>query len=167
MLLISEYVLDCIEYNYKIDKYYPITWAQSTLRDWLNDDFYNEAFDNDSKRIILDSEVNPDNNAEYSTYQGVSTTDKIFLLSINEAEKYMDVDNRISKPTEYTKTLLNGKTYANEAIWWWLRTVGCGDCYAAGVDSRGKLDYDGSLYDRDDAGIRPAMWVDVNKLDEK
>lgn len=38
--LISKYVLDCQPYNDSKD----VIWENSTLHNWLNNEFYNEAF---------------------------------------------------------------------------------------------------------------------------
>ena len=45
----SVYALDCEKYN-DIDE--SVTWETCTLRKWLNEEFYNEAFSSNDKSII-------------------------------------------------------------------------------------------------------------------
>ena len=69
-----------------------ITWADSEIRAWLNDDFLNDAFSKYEQESILLSEIpNPDNE-EYVVDGGRDTKDRIFLLSTDEARRYFDND---------------------------------------------------------------------------
>lgn len=45
-LIISKYGLDAKKYN---EEYQSVTWENCTLRKWLNEDFYNEAFSSKAK----------------------------------------------------------------------------------------------------------------------
>ena len=57
-LLISKYALESSKYN---ENYMEIDWENSTLRSWLNNDFYNTAFSaSDRKRIVTAHNENPD-----------------------------------------------------------------------------------------------------------
>ena len=50
MLVLSRYALDHKPYNEEfVDK---ITWEECTLRKWINDDFYNAAFNKTEKNLI-------------------------------------------------------------------------------------------------------------------
>lgn len=60
-----------------------------SLREWLNEEFYNSAFSNSEKEQILSVTVPADKNPEYDTNSGNDTEDKIFLLSVSEAKKYL------------------------------------------------------------------------------
>lgn len=64
--------------------YYSSNWAKSSLRSWLNDDFYNTAFSSSEKNAIKTSYL--ENKSTYSSVcDAPSTYDKIFLLSYWDA----------------------------------------------------------------------------------
>lgn len=108
-LLISKYGLDCKPYNETKTR---TTWETSDIRSWLNSDFINSAFTTDEDDMIPTITVFADPNPVYDTDPGNETQDKVFLLSIDEANKYFDSDTeRECKPTEYA--LVNG-TFVNE-----------------------------------------------------
>ncbi|GHU64981.1 hypothetical protein AGMMS49983_11920 [Clostridia bacterium] len=101
-LLITENVIDLRPYNEVTDRqaallldesyeYYgndfATTWAECSLRTWLNDDFL-EDFDTEVVRQILDTAVKNDANPKYGIPGGADTMDKVFLLSIDEVNKY-------------------------------------------------------------------------------
>ncbi len=119
MLIIAEKPVCDKPYN---EEFTAVTWERCTLRKWLNEDFYS-SFTDEEKAMIIDTTVVNRDNKKYGTKGGNDTTDKIFLLSIEEAEKQFAND-------------------ASRAVgsWWWLRSPGYSQNYAAGVDD------DGSLY---------------------
>ena len=86
-LLLSKYILARRAYNYPDDD---VIWEYCTLRDWLNDDFYREAFnDEEQNRIVLTSNKSYyyETNDHYEitlTKDFSLTDDHIFLLSIEE-----------------------------------------------------------------------------------
>lgn len=164
-LLISKYALDCQQYNSEQTN---VTWESCTLRKWLNDTFLNDAFNAKQQDIILTSTVTADKNPSYKTAPGNTTTDKVFLLSINEAEKYFSTDEeRKCVPSEYTKA--NG-AYTSSlytkggavTCWWWLRSPGDGQDYAAAAYGDGSVISYGYNVDDADVCVRPAMWVSID-----
>ena len=64
-----------------------ITWEICDMRKYLNGEFYNSFNEFDRSRIIEAANENSDN-PWYGTSGGNSTTDRIFLLSIEEVVKY-------------------------------------------------------------------------------
>ena len=99
ILLISKYALDCQQYN---TEQTDVTWETCTLRSWLNSTFINNAFTEAEQSMIADTKVTADKNLNCSTNPGNDTTDKIFLLSINEVNKYFTTDeSRKCVPTAY------------------------------------------------------------------
>ena len=158
-LLISKYALDCKAYNNaQID----VTWANCTLRDWLNDDFYNAAFSTDYQGLILATNVVTPDNPLHDTDGGVNTTDNVFLLSYGEAGRYFSSNaSRIATPTKYARAM--GIETINETnCWWWLRTPGIYNVDVCGVHDHGGLDDLGCYVDNTQAGVRPAIWVTVS-----
>ncbi len=178
-LVISKYALDCKLYN---EKYESVTWQTSSLRNWLNNDFLNKAFTKKEINRIPTVQVPADENPIYSTNPGVATLDKIFLLSIKEAEQLFATDNaRSCAPTAYAKAQgayasSNYQTSSGEAACvWWLRSPGVDQNCAAYVDSDGDVRHIGSdvnldrgflFIDRyvidDSFGVRPALWITLN-----
>lgn len=162
ILLISKYALDCQQYNTSWDT---VTWETCTLRKWLNGTFINAAFSTEEKALILNANVSADKNPSYSTDPGNATTDKVFLLSINEAKKYFTSDaERKCAPTDYAKaqgtSTSSSCTVGGKATCWcWLRSPGSSQISAAYVYSYGGLDECGDLVDRDNRAVRPALWI--------
>ena len=159
-LVISKYALDCQQYN---TSYTDITWETCTLRKWLNNDFLGAAFSADEKSMIPTVTVSADKNPDYSTNPGNTTQDRVFLLSITEANKYFSSDSaRQCKPTEYA---VAGGAYVNSSngnCWWWLRSPGGNLDSAARVGNGGGVYEYGSDVDGGGIAVRPALWIDLN-----
>ena len=165
-LLISEYALDCVQYNTTGEN---VTWDTCTLRKWLNQSFLNEAFASSEKALISTTTVTADNNPRYPKSQGKDTEDKIFLLSINEAEKYFTNETRQCSPTAYAEAngVYKGDKYTNFSCDWLLRTAGAYDGSVSDVNRSGRIHHAGFDVDDDDFGIRPAMWIDLSLIEEE
>lgn len=165
VLLISKYALDCKQ-QYNTERT-DITWETCSLRKWLNGTFMDSAFDGAEKTIVKESKVSADKNPKYSTDPGNATTDKVFLLSINEAEKYFGSDeDRKCAPTKYAKA--NGAITSNSytkngapTCWWWLRSPGNSQLYAVYVRDDGSVYYLGYNVDYSYPCVRPAVWVSI------
>lgn len=94
LLLLSEKCLDCKKYDDNTNKGGSITWEQSSIRSWLNDEFYTDAFSAEEKDRIILSEV--DNSDNTSAVDGQITLDRVFFLSIGESEKYLLRSNKLN-----------------------------------------------------------------------
>lgn len=157
-LLISKYALDCQPYN---KLHANVTWETCTLRQWLNRDFYNAAFNEKEKNaIITTSIVNIDSLDHFSNIVGEEETeDDVFLLSLDEAEKYYaDDDSRKCQVTEYAVTQGAFKTSKDSLCWWWLRSIGYHLDTAYDVSDYGILGMNSNVKN-DSVAIRPALWV--------
>lgn len=82
---------------------YANDYATSSIRAWLNDNFYNTAFSSSQKASILTSEL--DNKAYDSKYDSKTTYDKVFLLSYSEMQNtaYGFPANRNPSPARQAK----------------------------------------------------------------
>lgn len=92
-LLVSHYILDLLPYNDTQEK---VTWETCSLRNWMNNEFYNNAFSEEEKGRILEVNLtNPDNVAwaAYKVIGGEDTKDKVFALSFEEVEKYYNFES--------------------------------------------------------------------------
>ncbi len=157
-LIISQYALDCQQYN---TSYTNVTWETCTLRKWLNETFYNTAFGMYHQQMVSSSTVTADNNPNYSTSPGNSTTDQVFLLSITEANKYFSPDSaRQCKGTAYCYALGAYKA-SNGNCWWWLRSPGINSRGAALVSYGGSVYNYGTSVDYDYDAVRPALWISL------
>lgn len=173
-LLISRYGLDVQPYNSeKTD----VTWETCTLRTWLNNTFFNKAFTPAEQATILTTTVYnfwTEGNTEWESGGGNTTQDRIFLLSYEEANQYLQVkyrqgigdNNRASRvtPTEYA--LARGaytqdyKTPEGaDAGWWWLRSPGREQHHAAIVNHNGFLFY--NVVSSTSGLVRPVMWINI------
>ena len=119
------------------------TWSKCSLRIWLNNEFINGYFTPEERTRILTC----NNVAERRNQVGDSTTDRIFLLSVDET------------------TLCDANTRACGFAWWLrspgstIKTGGVNTYNAAFVDYSGKINTIGcAIYDNR-IGIRPAMWI--------
>ena len=142
IFVISKYCLEQKPFNETLA---PVTWKNCTLRSWLNNTFLNMAFDNTEQQQILSSQVVDD---------GVTTTDKLFLLSEDEANEYFDSKyDRKATATEYVAT---------SHCYWLLRTTGS-------VSNVAHVDYTGYVgyYENVDRNwwVRPAMWIDMSNIE--
>ncbi len=192
-LILSEKVLDAQPYNATRTA---SNWEKSTIRSWLNGydashnavgndyagaNFINAAFTAEEAAKIVASSVPADPNPKYSTPQGDATTDKIFLLSVVEANRYFPDDEGVR--TEATSYAIqqgvhaygseSGHSYAG----WWLRTTCFDDAEGAALVSckmikrlAGSEKVKGECPDsfevspggvvvESDVGVRPALWV--------
>ena len=177
-LLLSEYILDAHRFDKKSNNY-----KDSEIRKWLNNEFYNKAFNENEKQIILTTEVdnserstNPNRNANEfnkgkNKHACENTQDKVFLLSMQEATNpkygFDESDNshksREKKPTAYA--IKQGAWYDDEEGcetygngYWWLRSpLYCLINSAWIVDYVGGVDYSGVDYT--DYGVAGALKI--------
>ncbi len=157
-LVISRYALDCQKYN---TSYTDVTWETCSLRKWLNGTFISNAFSSDEQNKIQNTTVTTDKNPSYSTSPGNNTTDKVFLLSITEVNKYFSSDSaRQCQGTAYCYAQGAYKA-GNGNCWWWLRSPGCNSYSAAGVDDGGSVINYGDDVDYDNRGVRPILWINL------
>ncbi len=157
-LIISKYALDCQQYN---TSYTNVTWETCSLRKWLNGTFLSAAFSAAEQSCIPGSTVTADKNPSYSTSPGNSTTDKVFLLSITEVNKYFSSDSaRQCSATAYAKAQGADTNTSNGNCWWLLRSPGGASGLAAYVLAIGSVDTYG-YYVNNDYAVRPALWIDL------
>ena len=174
-LVISKYGLEAESFH----DWSAITWEESNLRKWLNSTFIENAFSvTEQEKIKEVTNTNLDN-YETGTAGGVDTVDKVFLLSVNEAEKYF-YTNTSRRAMATTHVVANGVSnyrydgkqsfLVNDSIHnyqnsdgsagcsWWLRTPGMGHLDAVKVDGSGVIDLNGDPVSVILA-VRPAMWI--------
>jgi len=164
VLLISRYALDCKKYH---NQYVDITWENSDLRKWLNGEFLKNAFTATEQKKIVVTKLANDNNANYGTFGGNSTEDRVFCLSIAEAGSlFKDDESRKCVPTPYalgkgcwksSENFINGRG----CCFWWLRSPGNNQRSATDVSTGGALFLSGNGVYCDCNAVRPALWVNL------
>ena len=163
LLVVSRYALDCQPYHeHDMD----VTWETCSLRQWLNGTFLDTAFSSDEQVMIQSVTVTADQNPEYDTDPGNDTTDKVFLLSLNEVNHYFTSNEaRKCGSTDYAKAqgAYTKSAYSaggKAACDWWLRSPGSKSDSAVGIR------YDGSVYGLGGTvyfanAVRPALWINL------
>ncbi len=143
-LLVSKQALDCVSfYQSKED----IVWLSSGIREWLNGEFWNESFTEEEKAAILETEISnlaEEGNDAWTPAMGSDTTDKVFLLSYQEAMRFFQEQNdRKITGTEYARS--QGARFAGITSFgigetdWWLRSPGRASGEAAFVNVYGNV----------------------------
>ena len=133
------------QYNDKdYGAYTTATWEDSSLRAWLNGGYITIAFSSDEQSKLINTKNKNPNNPIYGTSGGRDTVDKVFLLSIDEVNKYF--------PTANSKAIGMG---------WWLRSSGLNPSnygIAAFVTSVGSIE---TLNVSMNLAVRPALWINL------
>ena len=173
-MILSELMLDSQQYDY--DGSYSNNYANSTIRAWLNDTFYNTAFGAMQQAIIETTEVD---NSVYSTgyssnpYACENTFDKVFLLSYREvvnssygfSTSTSNSTTRQKQGSDYCKVqgswISNGFAYDGNGFWW-LRSpyYTSYSIYAWYVTSDGGLGYSIHVHNTT-CGVVPALVISL------
>ncbi len=150
---------------------YANNYKYSTIREWLNDDFYNGAFDDYERENINLTDV--DNSLSTTglnnpNYICEDTLDYVFLLSyddcVNEAYGFSHIStehaSRQLKPSAYS---LSQGAYAAtiEFVgygWWWTRSPRNTSDLLCGIYSAGRTDSDYRFY-LTACGVVPAITI--------
>ena len=146
-LIISKFAIDLDAYNLSSRR---VVWEDCSLRSWLNETYISEAFNPFEQSLILATDVVNSDNEEFDIDAGVDTIDRVFLLSIDEANQYFENDD-------------DRKAYLSDGtnIGWWLRSPGMTEMYAANILKQGSVSVMGYSVNVIDVGVRPAMWIDI------
>ena len=151
LLLVSVYILDAKEFHEKADG---ATWEESAVKQWLQSEFYQEAFSKTEQKNIVNGDAGT-----------------VFLLSLEEVQRCFSVeksnvylqevsDNRlVAEPTEYAKQQGIWESKGNSC--WWLRSAGKLSGTAVEITEDGSIYLLGSEYNYCYNGIRPAIRLEV------
>ena len=152
-LLVSKYIIDAKAYD--SDKRCK-KWSDCELRAWLNGEFLNTVFSEAERAMILDS---------YDAKLG--TTDKVFLLSEYESNLLYGVDE-CGVSTLYAKAMGSEKTSGSSTTQWMEETTVYYEWGLRFEDGYIITSCAGAIYGFKSpiqvVGIRPAIWVDAEKL---
>ncbi|MBQ7699683.1 MAG: hypothetical protein IJT49_05005 [Clostridia bacterium] len=177
MLVLSEKILEymCFKNGTDENKYPRALYKDSDLRSFLNGDFYNIAFTDTEKAMILTSKITTmykDESYNELTYE---TEDKVFALSKDESARYVSgigtiiygiPTQRVDNENPYATSSISGVSGVEKAMPWWLRDMGTdSNKYAAYVTARTTHKYNDDEKVYEYAGVRPAMWIVYNEKD--
>jgi hypothetical protein len=154
--VISKYILECRVFD---EKHVPVRWKDCSLRKWLNEDFYNEAFNEYEKSRICPCDVkdfvHDPRTSSHSTTHTIGATDRVFILYSAEVDTFF----YWNKCCEGTKHAKEQKLYVNNVTGyssWWIRGMGV----TSDMVSFNGMILNNLVYpDTDTLGVRPAMWI--------
>ena len=162
-LLITDYIIKTMPYNYS---WSPTNWKESNIRTWLNNDFYDIAFNDTEKHQIQKVITENTGNFSYNINDQFQTNDHVFLLSIEEARKYYNTSEAyMALGTEYAiREGLWISRYATSVGFsvWWLRSPGRTWSSAAIVHAAGGIGLGGDGVATRGNGVRPCIWVKID-----
>jgi hypothetical protein len=165
VLLLTKYAIDSVRYHWDERQFMHITYEQSTLRAFLNGDFYQNNFTEEERAMVLLSQLQNQKNPKSGTRGGNATEDLFFLLSHEELNQYMtDTQQRRGVPTPYClnkPSLCPWEKNNDGYCFWWLRTAGCQTWFAEYVWWNGTVYEYGSDVGHNQVCLRPAVWVAV------
>jgi hypothetical protein len=160
-LLLTEDIIETRPYNATREA---ITWEKCTLRHYLNNEFY-DKFNSQEQAKILPTKNTNANNQQYDTDSGNDTTDKVFLLSIEEVLRCFGDSGQLKNKTRNSSYWIDDEfnkervaNYGDEV--WWLRSPGVSGDKAAVVLAFGALSMTGYFVDFS-IGVRPALWLNL------
>ena len=123
-----------------------VTWAGSSLREWLNSDFLDEYFSSSEKSKILSCKnVFIENSPKFKIKNAVLPYDKAFLLSVGEVNEYF--------PNQQSRGC--GKN-------WWLRSTVRYPKPPDAILPDGEVAHDADFGVTSAFGVRPAMWIKID-----
>ena len=178
VLIITEEIIEQRAYH---DARNDITWADCSLRKYLNGEFYDRFTATDKSRIISVLNKNCDNQW-YGSRGGEDTWDYIFLLNIEETVcKYFgdsskNLENRSAKQRYWFQkkdenNIKRRSKFDGYVWWWWLRSPGRDNRRAVYIHGDGNIGIQGNGTFRyssntihpstgdNSGGVRPALWL--------
>ena len=175
-VVLSKYVLDSQQFYYTTSTrtvdgktVYANNYEQSDIRVWLNDAFYDMAFAESEKNVIVATTLdNAAWDSSDSKYDSNSTTDNVWLLSYNEVQNTAygftsdmgSSETRKAKSTAYA--ICQGSYKSGSCTYWRLRSAG------SAIDSSCIVYFDGTVSSSDvlntSIGVRPALKLDLTSL---
>ena len=186
VFLLADKNLDRQKYN---DTNTSVTWENCTMRSWLNgyggeinkdgkdfsdSNFLNNAFSAAEQSAIKTTNVVNDDNPSYGTEGGKDTSDKVYLLSIDEVtnpeygftSSTNSTDTREAVNTAYVadggEIKSSSMESAGSADYWWLRSPGGNSTYASYVYGNGYVSTFGFYVNIYGNAARPALHLNLS-----
>ena len=128
ILAISEYCLETMNYFNHLDSI-DFNWETSLVRNFLNGEFYEQAFSEKEKQAIVKREIKTGVLVTHfqtpiMTFNDLPVWDRVSILDIEEAKKYFNSNfARSSLPTKYLRNKISHKTQDGAYVTYWLRNT--------------------------------------------
>jgi len=153
------------EYNY---------WTNSYIRQWLNNDFYNDVFSDDEKNIICLEELKILNYSRLDLDRAEEITeDHVFLMTAKQAEDIFASSELKAMVTNHAEKEGVFTDPKGSYGMWWLMSPGFYSYSAAYVDIYGNIK-NGSIFNEaydtkmtaDYVGVRPMIAINYDDFVE-
>lgn len=187
-LLIASDCIACMPFHSEKMK---VTWEDSYLRQWLNSVFLQEAFSDEERSRIIETDVETRVEEELEEDGVITSHDSVFLLSDEEVTVYFKsrtdrlagvsavIHREIEEETEETEieggekqteedteeadgSLKPAVSELTDSVFWWLRTPGDEQDCAECVGAEGSIVTTGYLVIQSNFGVRPVIWVEID-----
>jgi len=175
-LIITEDVID----QHFFSKENEPTWETSFQRKYLNNEFL-KNFSEEENQMIIETKIQTPDNLWFGTKGSADTVDKVFLLSLEEADKYFgdskDYVNGVKKTNnnafyreDQNKLIFINNVHNDERKaeyktaenGWWLRSPGDKNLTACVIaDGSVKVRGFTASYIFSFGGVRPALWINL------
>lgn len=151
-LLLSRYALDAKPFH-EVENW-DVTWADCTLRSWLNGEFFDVAFSDEERAQVIQ--------VTNTTADAPDTQDSVFLLSLDELNAYFPEEaSRIAEATEYAVAQGGRVSRETGKTYWWLRNKATPGDAALMVRYDGAVNEFGDSMEAEIYTVRPAIWVQI------
>lgn len=154
LFLLSRHGIEAMPYN---DSYSAVSWECCALRQWLNKDFFSNAFNDREKAAV--KTVQTETKKTFPFIRSAPVYDKVFILNAAEASRYFVSDEqRKCVLSPYAR--MCGAYCGDSSCWWWLRSMGEDACHAAYVNLGGDINTIGSNISDEQGTVRAAIKID-------
>ena len=166
-LVISEQILEFRTYDDGTHQ----TWADSTLRKWLTEDFVAKAFSEEERAKIVPMKLTTSTPSYFDIENVTDSVETVFLLSYGEMIQYQVAETSctfyaVSSPMRnnlpYSWVM---DAFDPTMMHWWVRTNGGNQGEVVRGYGMVPTNVSGNtvtyIGTNDRGGIRPAMWIDI------
>ena len=134
-------------------------WRNSSIRKWLNEEFYPDAL-NSASFILYEETYTFSRSFPKNQYK---SNDKVYLLSTYEVEQLLSPEDRICEPTNDSISSFNGQEIHMDGDAWYLREEGKSYSFVATVDRDGTFTDGGSTNNGGGILVRPCITISISR----
>ena len=144
-------------------------WEFSYAREYLSQKCFPRWFSPAQQAVIAPVRLKNEANPLTDCPDAAETEDRLFLLS---REEILQLEDQLPHSDWLPAALLmadrdlqgEGIELSRQPCCWWLRTCGQEDGDVAAVEEDGSVDLVGKDSGCDEVGLRPAIWLDLNRI---
>lgn len=131
-----------------------LSWAESGIRPIFNIDFLENCFTEEEQSRIIPKKLSREK-SDLIESDVLDTYDRIFFLSIQEAERFFSNDDK-------RKTHCLNEPNEKQYVAWWLRSRIAGENTISCVELTGRINRIGRYPNDDEVGFRPALYINLD-----